>query len=70
MATYSNSGNIGWDGFEVVKRSCCVPHDEIDGDEENTKNDGEGATDNGEQDILLKQQPVPRPGSAGMVYIS
>ena len=70
MATYSNSRNIGWDGFEVVKRSCCVPHDEVDGDEETTKDDGERAAYNGEQNILLEQKPVPRPGSAGMVDIS
>ena len=51
--TYSHSWNIGGDGFKVVQRHGGVPDDEVDGDEEPSEDDREGAADDGEHDILL-----------------
>ena len=67
MATYRNSRNIGWYRFKVVKRSCGVPNDEVDCNEETTENDGEGTADNREQDILLEKEAAPGGGPAACV---
>jgi len=51
---HSHSWNIGGDGFKVVQRRGGVPDDEVDGDEEASEDDREGAAYDGEHDILLE----------------
>ena len=60
IRTYSDPRDEGRDGFEVVERGGGVADNEVDCDKETTEDDGEAAADDGEHDVLLQQQPVPR----------
>ena len=47
-----------------------VPDDEVEGDEEATKDDTEGAADDGEENILLEHYSIPRRPAASVIYVS
>ena len=57
---YRDARNVGWQRLEVVDGGGGVPDDEVDRDEEAAEDDAEGATDDGEQDVLLEEDRVPR----------
>ena len=57
---YRDARNVGRQRLEVVEGGCGVPDDEVDRDEEAAEDDAEGAADDGEQDVLLEEDRVPR----------
>ena len=53
-----------------MQRGGGVADNEVDCDEETAEDDGEAATDHGEHDVLLQQQPVPRRPPAGVAPVA
>ena len=68
--SHRNPRDVSRQGLEVVEGGGGVPHDEVDGDEEAAEDDAEGAGDDGEDDVFLKEDWVPRRDSAGVRHVS
>ena len=54
-SAYRDARDVGWQRLKVVEGGCGVPDDEVDADEEAAEDDTESPTDDGEEDILLKE---------------
>ena len=68
--SHRNARDVGGQCLEVMEGGGGVPHDEVDGDEEAAEDDAEGAGDDGEDDVFLKEHWVPRRDSAGVRHVS
>ena len=66
--SYRYSRYIGRQGLEVVERSGGVPNHKVDRDEETPKDDAETAADDGEENIFLEEDWIPRRRLTGVIY--